>query len=91
MCVHAPSWVAVAGSPGCEDEATEANCFVVLLKDDECEFFASVCGWKSQVLKPCCCYKGLLLQFVCVIFFEQCGLLRTFEPNTLKKQNKAKK
>lgn len=66
-----------AGSPGCEDKATEANCFVVLLNeddddDDECEFFASVCGWKSQVLKPgcCCCYKWLSLQFVFFFFFS---------------------
>lgn len=82
VCVRAPSRAAVAGSPGCEDEAAEANCFVVLLRDDECEFFASVCGWKSQVLKPGCCYKWLLLKFVCVCFFYQCGQLRTFQQNT---------
>lgn len=54
----------VAGSPDREDEATEANCFVVQLKNDECVFFESVCGWKSQVLQPGCCYKWLLLFFV---------------------------
>lgn len=48
----------VAGSPDREDEATEANCFVVLLKNDDCEFFASVCGWKSQVLSLAAATNG---------------------------------
>lgn len=65
VCVCVYSRAVATGPLGGGDAATQGNCFVLLMNDDECEqvLCVSVCGCRSQVFKPGCCYKWASLQF----------------------------